>query len=85
MAEKQEKFQSDLDRNVSRLAEEEERMRRIKELDSRHRREQLEREEALRKVKQQEEEERQRRIKEDPESHVPPPFKEIHIFHKKIE
>jgi len=82
---KTEQFQSELDRNVTRLAEEEERLRRIKELDERHKREQREREEELKKVKQQEEEERQRRVKEDPEAHIPMPFKEIQIFHKKVE
>lgn len=39
----EEKFQSDLDRNIARLAEEKERMRRVAELEARHRQEQQER------------------------------------------
>lgn len=61
--EKQQKFHSALDRNIARVAEEGERQRRIKELDERHKREQIEREQELKRIKQAEEEERQRRIK----------------------
>lgn len=73
-------FNSQLDRNVARLAEEEERARRVREVEERHRREQVERESRLAEVKRLEEDERRARVAQDPEAHPPHfPHPEIHF------
>lgn len=78
-----EKFRSDLDRNVARLAEEEERQRRVQELADRHKREQQEREQELQRVKLAEEEERRQRVANDPEAHPPHfPFPAVQFLDK---